>query len=370
MADRKRRRKRSSAVVLLNGLLSLLVLAMVAVGGVFVYGVHIFYEPGPKDADAPFLVERGSNLSTTQTRLAEQGFVADGAIEPLVFNLATRILGSRAAKLLPGQYMIPAHASMASILEIITETKPQEFFVNVVPGETSWEVAEMLNNAGQNLSGDPVTPPREGTLLAARHDFFPGDTRQSVLDAMSKAQADKLAEIWAAHDPAIEDVIKTPEQLVVMASLVEKETGVETERAQVASVFINRLRKKMRLQTDPSVIYGITLGKGKLERGLTTADLKAKTPYNTYQIDGLPPGPIANPGEAAMLAVAHPAATNYLYFVAKTADPADGHLFAATYAEHRKNVALYRQAVKQSEADAEKDTLEQQQASEAGDATQ
>jgi UPF0755 protein len=187
---------------------------------------------------------------------------------------------------------------------------------------------------------------------------------------MQKLMADKLAAIWAGHDPAIDDVIKSPEQLVTMASLVEKETGVGSERPQVASVFINRLRKHMRLQTDPSVIYGITLGRDKLDRGLTTADLKAKTPYNTYQIDGLPPGPIANPGEDALNAVAHPAKTSFLYFVAKSADPAAGHYFSSTYAEHKKNVALYRQAVKQSEADDAKDQLEQEQASEAGDTTQ
>ena len=187
---------------------------------------------------------------------------------------------------------------------------------------------------------------------------------------MQKKMAETIADIWAKHDPAIDDVIHTPGDLVTMASLVEKETGVDSERAEVASVFLNRLRKHMRLQTDPSVMYGITLGRSKLDRGLTTADLKGKTPYNTYQIDGLPPGPIANPGEEALLAVAHPADTKFLYFVAKSADPADGHYFSATYAEHKKNVALYRTAVKQNEADDAKDALEQEQASEAGDTTQ
>jgi UPF0755 protein len=134
----------------------------------------------------------------------------------------------------------------------------------------------------------------------------------------------------------------------------------------VASVFINRLKKSMRLQTDPSVIYGITQGQGPLGRGLTKAELNAKTAYNTYQIDGLPPGPIANPGTAALEAVAHPAQTNYLYFVAKGTDPGDGHLFAATYAEHRKNVAQYRKA----EDEEARQELEQQQATEAGDTTQ
>ncbi len=153
--------------------------------------------------------------------------------------------------------------------------------------------------------------------------------------------------------------------MVILASLVEKETGVETERPLVASVFVNRLKRNMRLQTDPTVIYGITKGEGPLGRGLTRSELNEKTPYNTYQIDGLPPGPIANPGIAALEAVAKPADTNYLYFVAKGASPKDGHLFAATYAEHRKNVALYRKA--EDEAAQAKEALIEEEASEAGD---
>jgi len=367
---RKPRRKRSSALVVLNALLTIVVLGIVVVGGAFIYGVHVFYEDGPKADAAAFLVDKGSNLGTTQTRLAEQGFVSDGPLDPIIFSTATRLLGARSSKLLPGQYLIPAHASMSDILQILTETKPQEFFVNVIPGETSWQVADAINDPAQSLAGGSVQPPLEGTLLAVRHDFFPGDTRQSVIDAMRKKMADTVADIWANHDPSIDDVIKSPAQLVTLASLVEKETGVDTERAEVASVFLNRLRKHMRLQTDPSVMYGITLGRDKLDRALTTKDLSAKTPYNTYQIDGLPPGPIANPGTDALMAVAHPADTKYLYFVAKSADPADGHYFSATYAEHKKNVALYRTAVKQNEADDAKDALEEEQASEAGDTTQ
>ncbi len=262
--------------------------------------------------------------------------------------------------------MIPAKASTADIVRILTTTKPQEFFVNVIPGETSWQVAERLNDPAQSLSGAPVPVPAEGSLLAERHDFFPGDSREELVESMTAKMKAKVAEIWEGRDPAINDVIKSPEQMVILASLVEKETGVESERPQVSSVFINRLKKNMRLQTDPSVIYGITMGQGPLGRGLTRSELNEKTPYNTYQIDGLPPGPIANPGEAALMAVAHPAQTNYLYFVAKGTDPSDGHLFAATYAEHRKNVALYRKA----EDEAAREELEAKEAAEGGDTTQ
>ena len=367
--DKKKRRKRSSAVMLLSGLFGLLILAGIAVGGAVIYGLHLFYEAGPTETEQPFLVERGTNLTAVTGDMVSQGFTQDGTLQPLVFRVAIELLDAKKRKLLPGQYTIPPHASMSDLINVVTETKPQEFFVNVVPGETSWQVAQALNDPALNLTGDPIQPPLEGTLLAVRHDFFPRDTRQKVLANMQKAMTDKVAAIWADHDPAIDDVIKSPAQLVTMASLVEKETGLDTERPDVASVFVNRLRKHMRLQTDPSVMYGLTLGHDKLDRKLSTADLKAKTPYNTYQIDGLPPGPIANPGEDALNAVAHPSKTSYLYFVAKSADPSDGHYFSSNYADHKKNVARYRTAVTVDESEQAKEALEAEQAKDAGDTT-
>ena len=356
-----RKKRRSGAIGFLNGLLTLIVLGIIVAGGILFWGVTQYDKDGPKTEETAFLVEKGTGFNSIGQRLEERGLIDNS----LLFRAGVWAT-KRDAKVLPGQYVIPAKASMSEILRIITETDPQEFFVNVIPGETSWQVAQRLNDPAQSLSGDPVSVPAEGTLLAERHDFFPGDSRESLVETMKTQMKDEVARIWAARDPSIDDVIKTPEQLVTMASLVEKETGVETERPQVASVFINRLKKSMRLQTDPSVIYGITQGQGPLGRGLTKAELNAKTPYNTYQIDGLPPGPIANPGTAALEAVAHPANTNYLYFVAKGTTPKDGHLFAATYAEHRKNVALYRKA----EDEEARQELEEQQAAEAGDTTQ
>jgi len=353
-----RKKRKSSALGLLNGLLTLLILGIVAVGAVAYWGITGFYKDGPRTEETAFLIEKGSGFNTIASRLEEQGLI-DNALLFRGGVWATR----RDATVMPGQYLIPAGASMSEILTIITETKPQEFFINVVPGQTSWQVAERLNDAAQSLSGEPLEPPAEGSLLAVRYDFFPGDTRTSLLSAMQEKMDEEVARIWATRDPAIDAVIKSPAEMVTLASLVEKETGVETERPQVASVFINRLKKGMRLQTDPTVIYGITEGKGPLGRGLTRTDLNTKTAYNTYQIDGLPPGPIANPGTAALEAVARPADTNYLYFVAKGTDPKDGHLFAATYAEHRKNVAQYRKA----EDEAAREALELQQAEQAGD---
>ena len=361
----RRKKRRSSAVVLLNGFLTLVVLAIIAGGAVLYWGFNEINKPGPKDGDAAFLVPKGSGLGALGTTLQDQGFIDD----PLLFKVATSVL-AKESKVLPGQYLIPAHASISDIVNLITTTKPQEFFLNVVPGETAWEVAQQINDPAQALVGPPIAVPIEGTLLAVRHDFFPGDTRQALVDAMEKKMTDKVSAIWDARDHSIDDVVKNAHQLVTLASLVEKETGVDSERAQIASVFLNRMRKHMRLQTDPSVIYGINQGKGKLDRDLTGKDLATKTAYNTYQIDGLPPGPIANPGEDALMAVAHPASTSFLYFVAKDADPADGHYFSTNYKDHRANIAKYRQAVAASAAEDAKEALEAQQASQAGDTTQ
>jgi UPF0755 protein len=361
----RRKRRRGGVMVILSGLMTLLVLAIIVAGGALYWGITELNAPGPKDADAPFMVAKGTGLGAIGPALEEQGLISNA----LIFRAAV-LIKSREIKVLPGQYLVPAHASMSDILTLITTTKPQEFFINVIPGETSWDVTQHINDPGQSLSGVPIAVPIEGTLLAVRHDFFPGDTRQSLVDGMEKKMTETVMEIWASHDPAIDDVIKNAHQLVTLASLVEKETGVADERSEVASVFLNRLRKHMRLQTDPSVMYGLTQGKGELGGELTTKDLATKSAYNTYQIDGLPPGPIANPGVDALKAVAHPADTKFLYFVAKDADPADGHRFATSYAEHKKNVALYRQAVAASAAEDAKEALEAQQASQAGDTTQ
>lgn len=359
---RARKKRRGGFLSIVNALLTLVVLGILVGVGVFLFGASQFYAPNAVKTEANFTVEKGSRLSTIAERLEEQGLIPNR----WVFQVGTWAL-KKQQEIKAGVYALKADYSMSDVLKEITEGKPLDFFVNVIPGDTSFQVAEKLNQQGPNLSGDPVTVPAEGTLLAVRYDFFPGDTRQSVLESMQAQMKAKLDEIWAGRDPAIDSVIKSPAELVTMASIVEKETGLATERPQVAAVFINRLKKNMRLQTDPTVLYGVTEGKAVLNRGPTSSELKAKNAYNTYQIDGLPPGPIANPGEDALKAVAHPAAIKDLYFVAKSANPADGHLFAETYAQHRKNVALYRKAAAEADSEAAKEALEAEQAEGAGE---
>ncbi|MBN9308331.1 endolytic transglycosylase MltG, partial [Devosia sp.] len=326
---RARKRRRGGFVDVINALLTLLVLGILVGVGIFLYGANAFYTPGAVKADTNFTVDKGASMGTTAQRLEEQGLIPPGQVIPsqLIFRVGAYGL-KKEKDLKQGVYLLKANSSMADVLKELTEGKSLDFFVNVIPGDTSFLVAERLNADNPNLTGEPVTVPAEGSLLAVRYDFFPGDTRQSVLDKMQAQMKARLAEIWEGRDRAIDSVIKSPEDLLTLASIVEKETGLETERPQVAAVFINRLKKGMRLQTDPTVLYGVTQGKAILNRGPTSSELKQKTPYNTYQVDGLPPGPIANPGEKSLAAVAHPAATNDLYFVAKSADPADGHLFA------------------------------------------
>ncbi|HHI71137.1 MAG TPA: endolytic transglycosylase MltG, partial [Rhodobacteraceae bacterium] len=179
--------------------------------------------------------------------------------------------------------------------------------------------------------------PPEGMLAPDSYEVKPGDTRMSVLARMQAAQEAILDEAWAGRAEGLP--LNSREEMLTLASLIEKETGVAKERPVVASVFINRLRQGIKLQTDPAVIYGITKGQGVLGRGLRQSELRRKTPYNTYVIEGLPPGPIANPGRDAIMAAVHPADTNYLFFVA---DGTGGHAFAETLKEHNENVAKWR----------------------------
>ncbi|KFC67220.1 Aminodeoxychorismate lyase [Devosia sp. LC5] len=348
-ARRPKRRSSNGFVDILNGFLTLLVLGLLLAGGVLLYGASQFYGDGPLQEDTTFRVESGSGLASTAQRLEEQGVISNR----FIFQAGGRAL-ERQANIKAGDFRIPAGASMAEILKEITEGNPIRYAVTIPEGWTSWDAIQRLNG-DSNLVGEVTSLPAEGSILPGSYDYMPGDTRQSVLDKMQTAMTTELAAIWAGRQDDLP--LETPEQMLVLASIVEKETGVASERPQVAAVFVNRLRESMRLQSDPTIIYGITKGQSNLGRGLRRSEIEAQTPYNTYQIDGLPPTPIANPGVEALKAVAHPDSHDYLYFVAKGATPAEGHVFAETYAEHQQNVARYREiaraAAEQAEADAE-----------------
>jgi UPF0755 protein len=233
---------------------------------------------------------------------------------------------------------------MASVLKTMVEGRSIQYSVTVPEGLTSQQILQRLKDSVV-LTGDLPSVPPEGSLLPETYKVTRGTTRAQVIQRMSSAHKRLLDEIWAKRSPDLP--LKTPEELVTLASIVEKETGKTDERARVAGVFVNRLKKHMRLQSDPTIIYGLTGGKGPLGRPILKSELDAPNPYSTYQIDGLPPGPIANPGRASLEATAHPMKSNELYFVA---DGTGGHVFSETLDEHSRNVAHWRALEKQNGA--------------------
>lgn len=370
-AKRNRRRKRSGLIEITNGLLTLVVLGLLALGAGILFMAQQFYTAGPAAGETIFVVEKGSSLGTVAERLENQGLIGNR----LIFQMGGLAMGKQ-REIKAGEFLLPPGASMSAVLKELTEGTPIARRVTIPEGWTSWQVAQEIGRDAHILTGELAGPPPEGSILPGSYDYAREDSRQSVLDQMQAKMKAALAEVWAGCSPQVcgaDAPIKTPQELVTLASMIERETGVPAERGQVAAVFINRLKKGMRLQSDPTILYGITRGETSLGRGLKKSEIEAKTPYNTYQVDGLPVGPIANPGIESLKAAANPDDVDYLYFVAAGASPADGHLFASNYKDHRANVAKYREVERQqaiaaeAEADAAKDAIEAEQASEAGE---
>jgi UPF0755 protein len=300
------------------------------VGGLFAFGYAQFVKPGPLQLPTTIIISKGAGLEAIANQLYR-----DGIIEfPLIFRFSARL--TKAEKSLKaGEYILPASITPKDILTILKSGKTVMRRFTMAEGLTSFEIINKLNIT-EGLTGEAEIPP-DGALLPETYHFSFGDHRQSLADRMIADMSQTLNSFWEDREQGLP--LKSPEEVLILASIVERETGVAGERARVSGVFINRLRLGMRLQSDPTVAYGITLGKGGLGRPLSRADLKARTPYNTYTIKALPPGPISNPGKASIEAVLHPMKTKELYFVA---DGTGGHVFATTLAEHNRNVAHWR----------------------------
>ena len=308
----------------------LLALALVA-GGLAAWGYAHFARSGPLAAATTVIVPRGAGVEAIARALARANVIAD----PLVFRVGARLTGADKA-LRAGEYAFPAGISPASALALLESGKTVVRRLTVVEGVTTVEVVAQLA-ATDGLKGEVTAVPGEGLLLPETYHFSYGDSRDAVLARMAQSMQRTLDALWRAR---ADDVpFAAPKSALILASVVEKETAIPEERARIAAVFINRLRRRMRLQSDPTVAYGLTQGSGPLGRPLTASDLKVPTPYNTYLVDGLPPGPICNPGRASIAAVLDPARTDELYFVA---DGSGGHVFARTLAEHSRNVARWR----------------------------
>ena len=365
---------------------TMLIVLLFLMGGLILWGRAQFEGSGPLASAYCVQVPSGSNMRRVSEALEQDGAVSSAAIFRMGADYA-----DKSSQLKAGSYLVPENASMEQIVDAITrggastcgtqvvyrigvnrvgvqlrELDPQtnqfvekaafnpveeeapaiyedrkdvagtQFRVALAEGVTSWQIVQGLN-AMDILEGDVADIPPEGSLAPESYEVRPGDTRADVLARMRGVQEARVAEAWANR--AGDLPIETPEELLILASIIEKETGVAEERGQVASVFVNRLNRGMRLQTDPTVIYGVTRGQGVLGRGLRQSELRAETPWNTYVIEGLPPTPIANPGEASLQAAAQPLDTPYIFFVA---DGTGGHAFAETLDEHNRNVAEWR----------------------------
>lgn len=336
---RRSRGARSQTVIFLNFLLTCLVLALVVGGGLLWYGKTSFDAPGPLAESRSFEVKPRSGVADIGEKLEREGLVSDGR----VFQFGVRFAGQGGA-LKAGEYEIPPHASMRDIMGVIASGKTILYSLTIPEGLTVEQALDRVA-AQPELSGDlPADTPREGSLAADTQRFARNTPRKDIVAKMIAEQRKLVNEIWARRAPDLP--LADINEFVTLASIVEKETGIDSERPQVAAVFINRLDKNMRLQSDPTVIYGLFGGRGKpSDRPIYQSDLDKPTPYNTYRVRGLPPGPIANPGKAALEAVANPADADALYFVA---DGSGGHAFASSLAEHNKNVARLRALEKQA----------------------
>ncbi|WP_295811683.1 endolytic transglycosylase MltG [uncultured Nitratireductor sp.] len=338
---RRSRRARSQFVVFLNFVFSSVVFLVVLAGFAFYFGKREFHQPGPARTAETVMIKPNTGVRQIASLLEREGVISDARI----FSLGVRAYGVD-ADLKAGEYAIDAGSSMHDIMEILQSGKSVLYSLTIPEGQTVFEVFERIRET-KELSGTlPDEMPAEGSLAADTLRFTRGMDRGAVVEKLLQDQRELVDSIWERRD---EDLpISDKNEFVTLASIVEKETGIADERPRVAAVFINRLRNGMRLQSDPTIIYGLFGGQGKpSDRPIYRSDLDKKTPYNTYLIDGLPPSPIANPGRAAMEAVANPSQTDELYFVA---DGTGGHVFAKTLKEHNENVARWRRIERERKA--------------------
>src|ERR1700752_4114884 len=334
-------RARNPFVVVGNAIITIILVLMIGGGGVYVYGKQKIEAPGPLQEDKIVNIPARAGMTDIADILQREGVIDDNrwAFIGSVFALKAR------SDLKPGEYSFQKNASLRDVIGTMVEGKVVQHAVTIPEGLTSEQILAKLQDS-DIFTGSVHEIPREGTLLPETYKFPRGTSRDQVIQRMQQAQKRVVAEIWERRSQDLP--IKTSEQLVTLASIVEKETGKPDERSRVAAVFVNRLKQKMKLQSDPTIIYGLVGGKGTLGRPIKRSEIMQPSPYNTYVIDGLPPGPIANPGRASLEAAANPARTRDLYFVA---DGTGGHAFTETDDQHQKNVAKLRTMEKQIQTD-------------------
>jgi len=344
---RRSRRARHPLVVAGNALFTLLVL-LAAVGcGAFVFGKQKFESPGPLDSDKIVAIPRGLGTRDITELLAKEGVID----QSWVFLASAYVFKARGEDLKWGEYQFGKNASVRDVIATMVEGKVIQHKVTFAEGLTSEQFIQRILESDV-LTGNVREVPREGSLLPQTYNVVRGTTREQFIQLMQRDQRRIVQEIWDHRAPDLP--LKSPEQLVTLASIVEKETGRPEERSRVAAVFVNRLKQRMRLQSDPTIIYGLVGGKGTLGRPISRSDIEQPTPYNTYTIEGLPPGPIGNPGRASLEATANPARTKEIFFVA---DGTGGHAFAENLEQHNRNVARLRTIEQQQQSSSAWPTL-------------
>jgi UPF0755 protein len=334
-------RARNPFVVVGNAIITILIVLMIGAGAAYYYGRQLLETPGPLQEDKIVNIPQRAGKRDIADALQREGVIS---VNPWLFIGGVFALKA-SSDLKPGEYSFQKRASLRDVIATIVEGKVVQHSVTIPEGLTSEQIVTRLSD-NDLFSGTLREMPREGTLLPETYKFPRGTTREQVIQRMQQAQRRVLAEIWERRNPDIP--VKSPEALITLASIVEKETGRADERSRVAAVFTNRLRQKMKLQSDPTIIYGLVGGKGTLGRPIKRSEITQPSPYNTYVVEGLPPGPIANPGRASLEATANPARTRDLFFVA---DGTGGHSFTETYDQHLKNVAKLRVQEKQIQND-------------------
>ena len=336
---KRSRGARNPLVVAGNAIFTIILLAMLGAGGGYFYAKKALEAPGPLAEDKIVNIPRTAGIKDIGETLQREGVIDTG---PYGFIGGALLMQAR-SELKAGEYQFQKRASLRAVIDTMVAGKVVQHSFTIPEGLTSEQiVARLMEN--DVLSGQVKEIPREGTLLPETYKFERGTTREQVLQRMHQAQRRAISEIWERRSPDVP--VRSAEQLITLASIVEKETGRADERSRVAAVFSNRLRQKMKLQSDPTIIYGLVGGKGTLGRQIKRSEIQQPTPYNTYVIEGLPPGPIANPGRASLEATANPARTRELFFVA---DGTGGHTFTETYDAHQRNVAKLRTLEKQQQ---------------------
>jgi UPF0755 protein len=341
MPTRRSKRARHPLVIIGNAIITFLVLLMVGAGAALFIGKQRFDAPGPLASEKIVNIRSGTSFRDIADQLEREGVID----QPYLFMAGVIALNAK-SDLKYGEYQFAKQASLRQVVDTLVEGRVVQHGITIPEGLTSEQiVARLLENPV--LTGNIKEIPREGTLLPDTYYFPRGALRERVIALMQQAQQRVLKDMWDYRHPDLP--LRTPEQLVILASIVEKETGKPDERTRVASVFVNRLKQKMKLQSDPTIIYGLVGGKATLGRPILRSEIEQPTPYNTYVIEGLPPAPIANPGRASLEAAAKPARTKELFFVA---DGTGGHVFSENYEQHQKNVARLRALEQQQKTDA------------------